>query len=300
MKLTIFTPTYNRAYCLTNCYESLLRQYNKNFEWLIIDDGSSDNTESLVNSWLSKNNGFKIKYIYKQNGGLHTAYNEAIAHISTELSMCVDSDDYIPDNCINNILNFWDRHKSNKYAGIVGLDSYTDGSIIGDLLPDQKYINLIDLLTNKYNLNNGDRKLVVRTDLYKSVFPMKSFKGEKNFNPHYMHLLISKEYDFLVLNKVLCIVEYQEDGMSNNIVNQYYNSPKSFAEIRKLYLSFPDTPIKFRFRHMIHYVSSSILSKNIYFYKDIKNKFLLFISLPFGIMLTIYIKYKLRSAEMNK
>lgn len=300
MKLTIFTPTYNRAYCLTNCYESLLRQYNKNFEWLIIDDGSSDNTESLVNSWLSKNNGFKIKYIYKQNGGLHTAYNEAIAHISTELSMCVDSDDYIPDNCINNILNFWDRHKSNKYAGIVGLDSYTDGSIIGDLLPDQKYINLIDLLTNKYNLNNGDRKLVVRTDLYKSVFPMKSFKGEKNFNPHYMHLLISKEYDFLILNKVLCIVEYQEDGMSNNIVNQYYNSPKSFAEIRKLYLSFPDTPIKFRFRHMIHYVSSSILSKNIYFYKDIKNKFLLFISLPFGIMLTIYIKYKLRSAEMNK
>lgn len=300
MKLTIFTPTYNRAYCLTNCYESLLRQYNKNFEWLIIDDGSSDNTESLVNSWLSKNNGFKIKYIYKQNGGLHTAYNEAIAHISTELSMCVDSDDYIPDNCINNILNFWDRHKSNKYAGIVGLDSYTDGSIIGDLLPDQKYINLIDLLTNKYNLNNGDRKLVVRTDLYKSVFPMKSFKGEKNFNPHYMHLLISKEYDFLILNKVLCIVEYQEDGMSNNIVNQYYNSPKSFAEIRKLYLSFPDTPIKFRFRHMMHYVSSSILSKNIYFYKDIKNKFLLFISLPFGIMLTIYIKYKLRSAEMNK
>ncbi|UPA31239.1 glycosyltransferase family 2 protein [Terrisporobacter glycolicus] len=261
MKLTIFTPTYNRAYCLTNCYESLLRQYNKNFEWLIIDDGSSDNTESLVNSWLSKNNGFQIKYIYKQNGGLHTAYNEAIAHISTELSMCVDSDDYIPDNCINDILNFWDRHKSNKYAGIVGLDSYTDGSIIGDLLPDQKYINLIDLLTNKYNLNNGDRKLVVRTDLYKSVFPMKSFKGEKNFNPHYMHLLISKEYDFLVLNKVLCIVEYQENGMSNNIINQYYNSPKSFAEIRKLYLSFPDTPIKFKFRHMIHYVSSSILSK---------------------------------------
>ena len=96
--LTIFTPAYNRAYCLDRCYKALKRQTNKDFDWLIIDDGSTDNTRELVQSWIDKqDNGFEIRYIYKENGGLHTAYNEAIANMDTELSMCIDSDDFPPD-----------------------------------------------------------------------------------------------------------------------------------------------------------------------------------------------------------
>lgn len=291
-KLTIFTPTYNRAYCLGKCYESLRRQTNKNFDWLIIDDGSEDNTQKIVSKWQNEENGFSIKYIYKENGGLHTAYNKAIENIDTELSMCIDSDDFIPDNCVEIILEFWEQYGDDKYAGIVGLDYDLYDKVIGDPLPDIKSINLIDLLIGKYNIHNGDRKNIVRTELYKKVYPMKSFKGEKNFNPHYMHLLISKDYDFLVLNKNLCYVDYQEDGMTSNMINQYYNSPKSFAEIRKLYLSFPNTSLKFRLRHTIHFVSSSILSKNKSFYKEIDDKKILLLALPFGFILSTYIRLK--------
>ena len=290
--LTIFTPSYNRAYCLHKCYESLCRQSNKDFDWLIVDDGSSDNTKELIDKWSTKDNGFSIRYIYKNNGGLHTAYNTAIENIETELSMCIDSDDYVPDDGVEKILMFWNEYGSDEYAGIVGLDYDTNGNLIGDPLPNQKTVNLIDLLTGKYKLNNGDRKNVVRTSLYKSVAPMKSFDNEKNFNPHYMHLLISKEYDFLVLNENLCFVDYQIEGMTNSMFKQYYNSPKSFAEIRKLYLSFPDTSFNFRFKHMIHFVSSSILSKNNKIYKEVKDPIMLTIAIPFGLALSMLVRLK--------
>ena len=81
MLTTVFTPTYNRAELLGRCFESLKRQTSKDFCWLIIDDGSVDNTKELVEEWISKFHGFPIKYIYKENGGLYTAYNEAIANI---------------------------------------------------------------------------------------------------------------------------------------------------------------------------------------------------------------------------
>ncbi|MDB2050469.1 glycosyltransferase family 2 protein, partial [Clostridium perfringens] len=120
--LTIFTPSYNRAYCLHKCYESLCKQSYKDFDWLIIDDGSTDNTKELVEKWCTRNNGFSIRYIYKNNGGLHTAYNAAIENIETELSMCIDSDDYVPDDGVEKILKFWHKYGSDEYAGIVGLD----------------------------------------------------------------------------------------------------------------------------------------------------------------------------------
>jgi glycosyltransferase involved in cell wall biosynthesis len=292
-KLTIFTPTYNRENTLYLNYEALIRQTCKEFIWLIIDDGSIDNTKELVNSWINNDNGFEIQYIYKANAGLHTAYNTAVENINTELTVCIDSDDYMPDNAVEIILEFWQANGSDEFAGIIGLDFDTKGNVIGDYLPDQKCINLIDLLTGKYSIVNGDKKNVVRTKLYKQVTPMKSFDNEKNFNPHYMHLLISKKYDFLVLNENLCFVEYQEAGMTNSIFKQYANSPKSFCEIRRLYLSFPNTSIKFKLRNSIHYVSSCILSGR---YTDIitmsPRKLYSFISIPFGIILSIFIKIK--------
>ena len=288
--ITVFTPTYNRADLLPRCYESMTKQSCQNFIWMIIDDGSTDSTKELVRCWMEVNHDFEIQYYFKSNGGLHTAYNEAIAHIETPLCVCIDSDDYMPDDAIENILSLWEKNGSDKYAGIIGLDFKPDGSVIGDLLPQIVSVNLIDLLVGKYRIKNGDRTLVVRSDLYKKYAPMKSFSGEKNFNPHYMHLQISKEYDFLVLNQNLRFVEYQSDGMSNSILNQYRSSPNSFAETRKLYLSFPDTPFAFRFRHSVHLVSSSLLAKNFYkVLKESSNKTLLILAFPFGCVLTIYI-----------
>lgn len=290
--LTIFTPTFNRANLLVRGYEALKRQSNKDFIWLIIDDGSTDDTRDVVKEWCSQEVDFQIRYIYKENGGLHTAYNTAIAHLDTELAVCVDSDDYMPDEAVARICDFWKCHGSECVAGIVGLDSNDAGAIIGDPLPDQQYINLIDLQVGKYNIKNGDRKLVVRSELYKSVAPQKVFPNEKNFNPHYMHLQISQRYDFLVMNEVLCIVEYQPGGMSSQIFNQYYNSPRSFAELRKLLLSFDDTSVRYRFKQCIHLVSSFILSGEKHWLQNSPQKTLTVLAIPFGFALSLLVRYK--------
>lgn len=291
--ITVFTPAYNRADLLKRCYESMCRQTNKNFIWMIIDDGSTDNTKEVVDLWMLNNNGFEIQYYYKENGGLHTAYNEAIEHIDTELCVCIDSDDYMPDNAVEIILDFWKKNGSNEYAGIVGLDYTIDNHVIGDLLPDKKSINLIDLLIGKYHIHNGDRTNVVRTELYKKVAPMISFKGERNFSPHYMHLQISKNYDFLVLNKNLRYVEYQADGMSNSIFKQYLNSPNSFIETRKLYLSLPGISWKFKLRQSIHLVSSGIIAnKMMEVLKYIPSFGMTVLAVPCGLLLSKYIRIK--------
>ena len=199
----------------------------------------------------------------------------------------------MPDNAIELILDFWQKNGSNNYAGIVGLDFTIDGNVIGDPLPQQKHINLIDLLIGKYSIVNGDRTNVVRTELYKKYAPMRIFDGEKNFNPHYMHLQISQEYDFLVLNENLRYVEYQTNGMSNSMLQQYLNSPNSFAEIRKLYLSFPNTSFKFCLKHSIHLVSSLLLAHKIkYLYEYTNKKILATLVFPFGFLLSKYIKFK--------
>lgn len=293
VSLTVFTPTFNRAKLLSRCYESMKRQTNKEFIWLIIDDGSTDETGKLAESWKQEDKNFELQYFYKENGGLHTAYNEAISHIETELCVCIDSDDYMPDDAVEKILSFWAENGSDEVAGIVGLDYDLEDKIIGDPLPKQKAINLIDLFVGRYNIHNGDRTNVVRTELYKKYAPMKIFPGEKNFNPHYMHLQISREFDFLVLNENLRYVEYQPTGMSNSMLKQYYNSPNSFAETRKLYLSFPNTTFKFKLRHSIHLVSSCILAGNITrALKESPCKVITFAAIPFGATLAVYIKAK--------
>ena len=294
--ITVFTPAYNRADLLGRCFESMKRQTRKDFIWMIIDDGSRDNTRQVVESWLREPLDFELQYHYKENGGLHTAYNEAIARIDTELCVCIDSDDFMPDDAVEKILAFWEKYGSDEYAGIVGLDFYLDGKVIGDPLPEQKTVNLIDLHTGKYPIVNGDRTNVVRTELYRKYAPMKVFPGEKNFNPHYMHLQISREYDFLVLNENLRFVDYQPQGMSNSMLWQYRNSPNSFAEIRKLYLSFPDAPLKYRLRHSVHLASSCFLAGNgLRSLRESPRKGLAVLALPFGWALSCYVRMKVKN-----
>lgn len=291
--ITVFTPTYNRAYCLHTGYEALCRQTLKDFIWLVVDDGSTDNTKALVEEWQKNDNGFEIQYLYKENGGLASGYNSAIAVMDTELSVCVDSDDYLTDDAIEKVVNYWRANGSKDIAGIVGLDCTPDGEVIGDLLPNQKTVNLIDLLVGKYPLVNGDRKNFVRTDLYKSVAPMKEFPDERDFNPHYLHIKICKQYDFLVLNEKLCYVDYQTDGMTNTVFKQYLRSPKGFREQRLLDMSLEGVPFIFTAKKTIHYVSSCIISKQPCISAS-PRKLLTVLMYPFGAALTVYLKHTQR------
>lgn len=261
--ITVFTPTYNRKDCIHRCYKSLQRQTSYNFEWLIVDDGSTDGTDELIHRWQSEETRFHIRYCYKENGGLHTAYNQGIELTETELFVCIDSDDWMPDDAIERIEQIWTGISGQKYVGIMGIDRYEDGRCVGSEFPDDIYeMYLYEKLT-KHKIP-GDKKMIHRTYLLKQVAPMQIFTGEKFFNPSYMMYQLDQFGKLYVTNECFCIVDYQPDGMSSNFYKQLRNSPRSFAETRKLYLSFPNTTPAFKFRHSIHYVSNCIMAKRLW------------------------------------
>lgn len=293
--LTVFTPTFNRAHTLPRTYESLCHQTSSDFEWLVVDDGSKDNTKELVDGWI-KENEISIRYIYKENGGLYTGYNTAYENIETELNVCIDSDDFMPDNAVELIVNTWKEKGSLKYAGIIGLDfDVRTGNPIGGYFPknlDETY--LLDLTLKK--LHRGDTKQAMRTDLMKKVAPQVGFPGEKNFNPVYMLLQVDNEYPLIVINENLCWVEYQigADSMSQGILKQYINSPRSFAKLRLLEMTLKRNNFKNRFRSAAHYVSSCLIAHDKNWYKQSTNKPLTLLAIPVGVSLYFFIKYKTR------
>ena len=288
--LTVFTPAYNRAHTLHRTYESLLRQDCKDFVWLVIDDGSTDNTAELLSQWQKKDNGFEIKYIYKENGGMHTAHNTAYENIDTELNVCIDSDDMLADGAISSIVKLWKNSDHKKYAGIIGLDAdMSNGNIIGTSFPE--YMNETTLQGFYDNGGSGDKKLVYRTDIMKTLPPYPVFPGEKYVSLGWKYQLCDQEYKLKTTNTVLCNVEYQPDGSSMNMLRQYLKNPKGFAFVRKENMKYINST-KRNFIDCIHYVSSSIIAGNRHFISESPKKLLTLLAIPFGVLLTAYIKCK--------
>ncbi len=287
--LTVFTPTYNRAHTLERLYRSLCAQTCQDFDWLVIDDGSTDGTVALVQSFIDEGL-IPIRYIYKENGGLYTGYNTAYANIETELNVCIDSDDAMPENAVDIIIKSWRENGGTRFAGLIGLDCYMkSGKPIGGAFPkDLEECFLLDLFTKR--IHRGDTKQVMRTDLMKRVAPMVGFPGEKNFNPIYMLLQVCDDYLLLVENEPLCFVEYQQnDSMSRNIWRQYLDSPKSFAKLRRLELSLKHNTPWNRFRSAIHYVADTALAKERITY-DSSFRLLVAVALIPGMLLFLVFK----------
>ena len=288
-RITVFTPAFNRAHTLLRTYESLCRQKNKDFIWLIVDDGSSDNTKEIVNDWIKNEKTFKIEYIYKQNGGMHTAHNVAYKNIHTELNVCIDSDDCLAENAIELILKKWDEVKDLNYAGIIGLDTDMNGKIIGKGFPnDLKETTLCDYYANG---GFGDKKLVYRTDVIKKYPEYPVFEGEKYVSLAYKYRLIDQDYKLAVLPKVLCNVDYQEDGSTGTMWKQYLKYPKGFAFWRKICMQYPEST-KRMIIDCVHYVSSSIIAKNKSYIKESPKKVLTILCTPLGWILYLIILNK--------
>lgn len=289
--ITVFTPAYNRAKTLPRTYSSLLKQDCKDFIWLIVDDGSSDETSELVKRWQQAENGFEIRYIYKKNGGMHTAHNTAYENIDTELNVCIDSDDCLADGAIRKILSKWKIVKQKNYAGIIGLDADLEGHIIGKDFPDGLKETT---LTGYYAAGGrGDKKLVYRTDVIKNYPPYPVFPGEKYVALAYKYRLIDQDYKLAVLNEVLCNVEYQDDGSSATMWKQYVKNPKGFAFWRKICMQYPMST-KRLWIDCIHYVSESIIAGDKQYIKKSPKRVMTIIAIPFGIILSIYTKKKVK------
>jgi len=194
--VSVITPTYNRAYLLPQLYESLLKQINKNFIWLVVDDGSSDNTEELIKNWQAENK-LNIEYVYQDNQGMHGAHNTAYKNIHTELNVCIDSDDYMPEDAVATILDFWQKNGHEKLAGIVGLDIDKTGKVIGTKMPENIKTATLSNLYFKHKVK-GDKKLVLRTDVVRQYPPYPLFEGERFVTLGYLYSLIDQDYELLV------------------------------------------------------------------------------------------------------
>lgn len=288
--LTVFTPAYNRAYLIHQCYESLCRQTCKDFVWLVIDDGSTDNTAELIHDWQQIDNGFEIRYVYKENGGMHTAHNTAYENIDTELNVCIDSDDYMPEDAVEKIINCWKEHGSEKYAGIIALDiDSKNKKVIGKDLPTDRF----SISTDDYYIQggSGDKKFIYRTDIITAVQPYPTFEGEKFVSLGIKYTLVAQEYEMIILNEPVCVVEYVADGSTQNMYKQYSNNPKGWCYARKFYMKYTKNLKRMAILN-IHYVSSSIFCKNKHFIKESPKKMMTILAIPFGWVLNMYIKSK--------
>lgn len=320
--LTVFTPTYNRKHTLPRTYESLCRQTCRDFDWLVVDDGSSDGTREWIESlgakticsgqkfdWMGRieegedENHFviqapnvRIEYVYKPNGGLYTGYNVAYQTIQTELCVCIDSDDYMPDDAVSLIVEKWNglrEEEKGRYCGIVGLDyNVIDKQPIGG--------RFLTGLADGYFMDHqhgGDTKQVMRTSLMKEVAPQIGFEGERDFNPFYMLVQVLDRYPILFVNENFCWVEYQTggDSMSAGIWKQYRRSPRSYAKYRinemRLTHGFST---KGKLKSCSHYVSSCILAKDKDWLANTPLKLLTILAIPMGFIETLFILWKTR------
>ena len=287
--LTVFTPAYNRAHTLPRTYESLREQDCKDFIWLIVDDGSTDETANMVKRWKKEENGFEIQYIYKENGGMHTAHNTAYANIHTELNVCIDSDDKMAPGAVRKIKQIWEKVRENDYAGLIALDADFSGNLIGKGFPN----GMQETTLSGYYASggSGDKKLIYRTDVINSVPPYPVFPGEKYVGLVYKYTLVDQKYKLCVLNDVICEVEYQADGSTGTMWKQYLQNPRGFAFLRKVAMQYP-TSRKRLIRECIHYCSSSQIARNKNYIRESPKKLLTVLCTPMGWILTRVIKMK--------
>ena len=280
--ITVFTPTYNREKLLPILYSGLCAQSSKDFVWLIIDDGSADGTGELVKKWQEENI-IEIKYVYKKNGGMHTAHNMAYRMIDTELNVCVDSDDSMPPDAIESILSFWGGvDDKEKVSGIIALDSDFDGKVIGSFLPETNERITLEKLVKSHGVT-GDKKFIYRTSVMREMPEYPEYEGEKLVPLSYKYWLADREYPFAVMNKVVCLVNYQPDGSTGTIKKQYFESPRGFMVFKREQMIYPRI-FERRFKSAIHYVCfNKILGEKGYL-KNSPKKLLTAAALPLGLL----------------
>ncbi|MCK0470354.1 glycosyltransferase family A protein [Halalkalibacter sp. APA_J-10(15)] len=294
--LTVFTPTYNRAYILHECYESLKRQTSGEFVWLIIDDGSTDETAELVREWIQEE-AMTICYHYQENQGMHGAHNTAYKLIQTELNVCLDSDDYFADDAVEKITSFWRQFGHGHYAGIVALDAYPSGEIVGTALPHSMKAATLSDLYMRYNVK-GDKKLIYRTEFTSKTPPYPIYEGETYCPLSYKYILIDQICPLLIMDEVVCYVEYLNDGSSLNMVQQYRKNPRGFSFFRKVAMKYAPTWDEC-LREAIHYVSSNLFIRNHRFLIESPCKWTTLFAIPFGFMLHLYIRFTRRQTVMK-
>uniref|UniRef100_A0AB33J5M8 Glycosyltransferase family 2 protein n=1 Tax=Prevotella sp. GTC17259 TaxID=3236795 RepID=A0AB33J5M8_9BACT len=264
--ITVFTPTYNRADLLRRLYQSLKAQTDKDFEWLIVDDGSTDTTADVVHLMIEESL-FPIRYIYKSNGGKHTAINRGVKEAAGELFFIADSDDCLPVNALQDVRFAWmsveDKY---NYAGVCGLDGKLGTEdIIGSGFNHLDRLQQLDMNGHRVSYIDGtnieiryckrltgDMKEVFRTDVLRE-FSFPEIEGEKFCPEVLVWNRIARKYKLRYFDKVIYLAEYQEGGLTDCITRARMESPVASALTYQEIMTYDDIPVIQKAKSAINY-----------------------------------------------
>lgn len=226
VEVTIFTPTYNRAYIIGQLYESLKRQTVKKFEWLIIDDGSMDETEEVFTRWIKEENEFAIRYYKQENGGKCRAINKALDFANGKLFLVVDSDDILTDDALEKICKWESKLPKDKYCAVSGnLGTSVDCTPNTQL--NTEYFDGTAL--NRYDVIDGERAIAFYTSIHRK-YKYPEFEGEKFITEAVTwNRMAADGYKIRFFNDIICVYEYQEDGLTKAGNSVFLNNPKGYG-----------------------------------------------------------------------
>lgn len=216
-KVTLFTPTYNRGYILERLYRSIQRQTYHNFEWIVLDDGSGDNTQELVQNWMKEDNFFTIRYYKTKNGGKCRAINKGLELAEGELFFIMDSDDYLTDNAIERVV-YWESTIADKamYAGVVGnrgtSETYSPNRPLGAPYRDCNVFERYPEYTE--DVIDGEHAGVWYTEIHRR-YKYPEYEGENFMTPCVAWNRMAHDgYQVRVFDEIIWVCNYLEDGLT--------------------------------------------------------------------------------------
>lgn len=290
--LTITTPTYNRAHTLPACYCSLCEQTDKRFLWMIVDDGSEDNTEEIVNQWITEKK-LQIKYIKKENGGKASALNVGIEALDTKYAACLDSDDIFFPTAVEKALSeLENRCEDQNCCGILALRNNPDGTVMGgkEIPSHMAKITAADIFL-RLNLRT-ELICFYKVDILKQYrFP--EFEGEKFVSPAWMQYEITQKYYFAASWHKLCCCVYEADGLTKNKRKVIIKNPQGYTCVKRYSFDLAPT-FKLRVKHGIMYDCGCILGKDKNWLKKTRRKGTAIMLYPIGYIVS---KTRFRSEE---
>lgn len=294
MKISVLTPTYNRANLLKRLYESLIynSKYDVDIEWLIMDDGSTDNTKKIIQKLISERK-INIKYNFQENQGKMVAINNLVEKAEGDFIIECDSDDFFTKDAFKIIKEEYENNKNyTKLYAMCFLKYDTNGKNMGNKFP-KKETTMFDLYFKEGE--KGEKALVFFSDVRKK-YKHKLENGEKFVTEARMYHEMDLNYNMICINKPIMICEYQEEGYSKNILEQFKKNPYGYYEYFKEILQRDFYGVKFSKRLYVikHYILFTYLTNNknsIKNIEEIQNK-ILYIILYIPGRLKCKIKFK--------
>ena len=281
--LTIVTPTFNRALTLPKCFDSLNRQTSFDFEWLLIDDGSTDNTRTIVDEWIKQTEKFEIRYVKKQNGGKASALNVAFTMLKTPYVCILDSDDYLVETAVESFMKEKDQaDRDNKCCGVMGFRHNENGTVKGgrEIPMEDGKITIIDIIDKS-----------IRTELfcfYKTTiiselrFPI--FPGEKFVSPQWLDSELARNYFFIPSRDHYCICVYLQDGLTRNKRRVIARNPHGYTILKRQYFELSKS-FKLIIKNGIMYDCGCIIGKDKFWFKNSPKKALSIILMPIAVVI---------------